>query len=328
MLIEVCKNSRKLYEQEFESVLLAETADYFRLESNKLITDSSCAAYLDKANKRLQEEYERINSYLSPTTEQKLINTFLNEYIGEQHAEALLTMESSGLVSMIRYGKTEDLALLYGMFSRLDKSFELLRNHIRDYIQDEGSKLVNDEKLKNEELVVKLINLRERINDLHVKAMQRDNQIDLTIKMSFEKVVNTSNRTAKALVFYLDEMFKKDFKTIQESELYERLDKVIQIFRYLLDKDVFEGFYVNSFAKRLLDQRHICEDAERALVLKLKEECGFQFTQRLEVMFKDMKMSDELTSEFKTKPSCQSLSVELNVKVLTSGHWPNDSKDQ
>ena len=53
MLIEVCKNSRKLYEQEFESVLLAETADYFRLESNKLITDSSCAAYLDRANKRL-----------------------------------------------------------------------------------------------------------------------------------------------------------------------------------------------------------------------------------------------------------------------------------
>ena len=84
-------------------MLLAETADYFRLESNKLITDSSCAAYLDKANKRLHEEYERINSYLSPTTEQKLINTFLNEYIGEQHAEALLTMESSGLVSMIRH---------------------------------------------------------------------------------------------------------------------------------------------------------------------------------------------------------------------------------
>ena len=141
MLIEVCKNSRKLYEQEFESVLLSETADYFRLESNKLITDSSCAAYLDRANKRLLEEYERINSYLSPTTEQKLINTFLNEYIGE-HAETLLMMESSGLVSMIRYGKTEDLVLLYGMFSRLDKSFEMLRNHIRDYSQDEGSKLV------------------------------------------------------------------------------------------------------------------------------------------------------------------------------------------
>ena len=33
MLIEVCKNSRKLYEQEFEKVLLQETADYYKLES-------------------------------------------------------------------------------------------------------------------------------------------------------------------------------------------------------------------------------------------------------------------------------------------------------
>jgi hypothetical protein len=33
MLIEVCKNSRKLYEQEFEKVLLSETAEYYKLES-------------------------------------------------------------------------------------------------------------------------------------------------------------------------------------------------------------------------------------------------------------------------------------------------------
>ena len=75
----------------------------------------------------------------------------------------------------------------------------------------------------------------------------------MTIKMAFEKVVNVNNRTAKALVFYLDEMLKKDFKNLQETELVERLDKVINIFRHLLDKDVFEGFYVNSFSKRLLE---------------------------------------------------------------------------
>ena len=136
-------------------------------------------------------------------------------------------MESSGLVQMIRNGRTDELALLYNMFSRRDASFELLRSHIRDYIANEGSKLVQDEKLKNEELVVRLIELREAINDLHVNAMQRDNAIDLTIKMAFEKVVNTSNRVAKALVYYLDEMFKKDFKTIAEDDLIDRLDKVI-----------------------------------------------------------------------------------------------------
>ena len=50
-------NNKRIYEQEFESVLLAETADYYRLESDRLIVDSSCSGYLTKANARLQEEY-------------------------------------------------------------------------------------------------------------------------------------------------------------------------------------------------------------------------------------------------------------------------------
>lgn len=81
--------------------------------------------------------------------------------------------------------------------------------------------------------------------------------MDMTIKVAFEKVVNVSIRTAKALVFYLDEMFKKEIRTIQEQVIKEKVEQVIQIFRYLLDKDIFEGFYVNSFAKRLLEQRQV-----------------------------------------------------------------------
>lgn len=56
-----------------------------------------------------------------------------------------------------------------------------------------------------------------------------------------------------SLVYYLDEKFKKDFKGLAEAEVNEKLDKVIQIFRYLSDKDIFEGFYKTSLAKRLLE---------------------------------------------------------------------------
>jgi len=62
-------------------------------------------------------------------------------------------------------------------------------------------------------------------------------------------------------------------------------------------------------------------------VLKLKEECGAQFTQRLEVMFKDMKMSDELCTEFKSNAASEVLEIDFSVKVLTQGHWPNDKKE-
>lgn len=128
--------------------------------------------------------------------------------------------------------------------------------------------------------------------DLSAKSLERDHNVELTIKNSFEVFINENERTAKALVLYLDEQFKKDFKNNTEVQISEKVEKVIQIFRYLQDKDVFENFYKNSFAKRLLDSRRILEEAEKEVIKKLKEECGFQFTSRLEIMFKDIKMSE------------------------------------
>ena len=116
--------------------------------------------------------------------------------------------------------------------------------------------------------------------------------------MAFEKICNNDSKTAKALVSFLDEIFKKEFQQAQEDEISEKIDKVIHIFRYLQDKDVFEQFYTQSLSKRLLDQRLINEDAERILLLKLKEECGFAFTQRLEVMYKDIKLSEEINKDY------------------------------
>lgn len=59
-------------------------------------------------------------------------------------------------------------------------------------------------------------------------------------------------------------------------------------------------------------------------MLKLKEECGFQFTQKLEVMFKDIKMSDDTMAEFRATSLAKQLNCELSVKVLTTGNWPNE----
>ncbi len=55
------------------------------------------------------------------------------------------------------------------------------------------------------------------------------------------------------LVAYLDEKFKKDFKGMPETDINDTLDRAIKIFRYLQNKDIFEGFYKSSLSKRLLD---------------------------------------------------------------------------
>jgi methylphosphotriester-DNA--protein-cysteine methyltransferase len=49
MLIEVGMQSKRIYEQEFEQILIQQTRDYYRTESNNYITQNSCNAYLLKA---------------------------------------------------------------------------------------------------------------------------------------------------------------------------------------------------------------------------------------------------------------------------------------
>lgn len=153
MLLEVGVHSRKIYETEFEQVLLQETTDYYRAESQQLISDSSCSAFLQRANQRLKQEYDRVQSYLSPSSEVLLITCFLDEYIGEAHASNLLQMESSGLVHMIRNNKIADLTILFQLFHRRQKSFDLLKRCLSDFIVSEGSKLVSDANLKTEDFI-------------------------------------------------------------------------------------------------------------------------------------------------------------------------------
>lgn len=56
----------------------------------------------------------------------------------------------------------------------------------------------------------------------------------------------------------------------------QTLDKVVMLFRYLQDKDVFEKYYKQHLAKRLLGGRSISDDAERSMIARLKHECGYQ----------------------------------------------------
>ena len=52
-------------------------------------------------------------------------------------------------------------------------------------------------------------------------------------------------------------------------------------------KDIFEAFYKKDFAKRLLMGKSASVDIEKAMIAKLKAECGAQYTSKLEGMFKD-----------------------------------------
>mmetsp|Transcript_13170 Transcript_13170/g.20493 ORF Transcript_13170/g.20493 Transcript_13170/m.20493 type:complete len:135 (+) Transcript_13170:583-987(+) len=133
MLIEVGMQSRKIYEQEFESALLQRTRDYYRNESNAFISQSSCKDYLQKAMSRLHEEQERSNSYLHHSSQEKIVREFLGEYI-EAHATTLIRMENSGLLSMLKQDQFYDIKLMYSLFKKCPKALDNFKADLKDYI--------------------------------------------------------------------------------------------------------------------------------------------------------------------------------------------------
>jgi cullin 3 len=90
------------------------------------------------------------------------------------------------------------------------------------------------------------------------------------------------------------------FSQKNDAEIDAVLDKTITVFRFLTDKDIFERYYKSHLSKRLLQGRSLSDDAERGMLAKLKVECGYQFTQKLEGMFHDMKISADMMQAYRT----------------------------
>ena len=153
-----------------------------------------------------------------------------------------------------------------------------------------------------------------------------------TLKSAFEDFVNYDSRCASYLASYADDMLRNTLKDASESDSGIYLNQFIELFRYLTDKDIFENCYKNLLSKRLLSDKYISYDLEKAMIAKLKAECGYLFTSKLEGMFTDMQLSKDTMSAFRESTQFTQLPprtsssdaprTELDVRMLTAGYWP------
>jgi len=60
------------------------------------------------------------------------------------------------------------------------------------------------------------------------------------------------------------------FPQMSEQEIESILDKTMVLFRFLLEKDVFERYYKTHLAKRLLLNKSVSDDFEKNMISKLK----------------------------------------------------------
>jgi len=313
-----------VYQEDFEKPFLEVSANFYQAESQQFIECCDCGDYLKKAERRLNEEIERVSHYLNPTSEKKITTVVEREMIAN-HMLRLVHMENSGLVNMFLDDKYEDLGRMYNLFRRVDNGLSTIRDVMTSHIRETGKQLVTDpERVKDPvEFVQRLLDEKDKYDKIISLAFNNDKTFQNALNSSFEFFINLNPRSPEYISLFVDDKLRKGLKGVSEDDVEVVLDKVMMLFRYLQEKDVFEKYYKQHLAKRLLSGKTVSDDAERSLIVKLKTECGYQFTSKLEGMFTDMKTSQDTVHGFYASHGAElGDAPTLVVHVLTTGSWP------
>ncbi|KAI3964738.1 hypothetical protein MKW92_047928 [Papaver armeniacum] len=86
-----------------------------------------------------------------------------------------------------------------------------------------------------------------------------------------------------------------------------------KLLAYIIDKHLFAEFYRKKLACRLLFGTSANDDHERSILSKLKQQCGGQFTSKMEGMVTDLHLAKDNQSEFEKFQKVMKKPIELVV---------------
>ncbi|KAF1479775.1 Cullin-4A, partial [Eudyptula minor novaehollandiae] len=319
-LLSMLSDLQQVYKESFEQRFLEETNCLYAAEGQRLMQEREVPEYLHHVNKRLEEEGDRVITYLDHSTQKPLIACVEKQLLGE-HLKAIL---QKGLDNLLDENRISDLTQTYQLFSRVKGGQQILLQHWSEYIKNFGTTIVVNPE-KDKDMVQELLDFKDKVDHIIEVCFQKNEKFINLMKESFETFINKRpNKPAELIAKYVDSKLRAGNKEATDEELERILDKIMIIFRFIHGKDVFEAFYKKDLAKRLLVGKSASVDAEKSMLSKLKHECGAAFTSKLEGMFKDMELSKDVMVQFKQYMQNQSDpgNIDLTVNILTMGYWP------
>jgi cullin 4 len=197
-----------------------------------------------------------------------------------------------------------DLELLYDLLERR-KLGTKLRPGFMKWIEDEGTAIVFNEK-EQENMVIQLLTLKRQLDTIWKASFHRDADLGHGLRESFETFMNKTKKTSSTwgtdnsktgemIAKYVDMLLRGGAKAIpaqlsrktdkpvvvdaeednevivdEDTEVNNQLDQVLDLFRFVHGKTVFEAFYKKDLARRLLMGRSASADAERSMLSRLK----------------------------------------------------------
>nr|XP_031532016.1 cullin-4A [Vicugna pacos] len=329
----------QVYKDSFEVKFLEETNCLYAAEGQRLMQEREVPEYLNHVSKRLEEEGDRVITYLDHSTQKPLIACVEKQLLGE-HLTAIL---QKGLDHLLDENRVPDLTQMYQLFSRVRGGQQVLLQHWSDYIKTFGTTIVINPE-KDKDMVQDLLDFKDRVDHVIEVCFQRNEKFVSLMKESFEAFINKRpNKPAELIAKHVDSKLRAGNKEATDEELERILDKIMIIFRFIHGETgspqppswshtppppppahMHPTPRPGTATPRPPFGKSASVDAEKSMLSKLKHECGAAFTSKLEGMFKDMELSKDIMVHFKQYMQNQSEpgSIELTVNILTMGYWP------
>ncbi|KAK6038765.1 cullin family protein [Cooperia oncophora] len=224
----------------------------------------------------------------------------LENVLIKEHMYTIVSMENSGVHAMLGNDEFEQLASLYGLLQRVENGLSVMADAMSGYLRQTGTATVREDCERTPVVFIEdLLELKERFDEFLLMSFQRDKMFKNRIQTEFETFINLNKNSPEYLSLYMDEKLRKGLKSENDENAEKLLDKAMVLFRFLQEKDVFEKYYKQHMARRLLLDKSISDDMERMMISKLKAECGCHFTLKLENMFRDKELWTTQLNAFK-----------------------------
>uniref|UniRef100_A0A8C7YW88 Cullin 4A n=1 Tax=Oryzias sinensis TaxID=183150 RepID=A0A8C7YW88_9TELE len=274
----------QVYKDSFEERFLAETDRLYAAEGQRLMQERDVPEYLHHVARRLEEENDRILSYLDQSTQKPLICCVEKQLLGE-HMTAIL---QKGLSNLLDENRVTELALLYQLFSKVKGGLPTLLQFWRDYIKSFGGEIVCTPE-KDKDMVQDLLDFKDKMDNVAQSCFGRNEGFINAMKEAFETFINKRpNKPAELIAKYVDSKLRAGNKEATEEELERILDKIMIIFRFIHECGA-------AFTSKL---EGMFKDME------LSKDIMIQFKQHM---------------QNQSEPS----NIELTVNILTMGYWPS-----
>ena len=304
-----------------------ETINFAKNKANKDIHNMSAPEYIDAQIKYLHEEENRLNEYISPIYKSHINEINYKFLIGEK-AEELSKMET-GIPYMFNAKRIEELKKTFNLFKLNPDSLEVIMNAFDPYIRRRGAEIQENKDIIKDpkKFIPELISLKKEMDNLVVECFENNNLFqDKKIK-AFSTFM-TKEIYSRQLSNYTDFCMRNGFKGKSPDEIENTLNDIIDLFKCLNSKLVFQLESNKKMSDRLIKNVTLSTNTEKSFISKLKLEAGISYVNKMDGMMQDLEKNKKELDDYKASRSKGVPNgIKMNVQVISQSAWDINKKD-